>query len=1009
MPSAIGRSGISDPRTIRAAARGSRVFDLRDYKAVAGQPADTAIAAALAEMGPTAPAVLHIPDSYTITRPIWLTRSHLTITGQSSDVSRLTAAPGCYGHMIVAGINTAVAGGVPTADHFIALDGLGDGSLAGCHGIRLKTDQILAFWSGPFDQPMLLNQPVNRGWRDFRQITLSLILDDRGQPLPVGPLCGLGEIVSHGYQARPWHLLKPEAGWLEFRFATADHPELYRSFYFAEGASVGVKRISIQLDLINCVTQVWVNRVQVATNPRNNLGPASYNNVGALSFTPADNLRLVENDYHPFMIGAYGSNTQSRGGGPVMDLTVYGLALSKGFLYANDGVGQPQRALNGSTVTDSYLVRPTDFTLLARLAIERIAATNPLGGREIPVTIGQACAQGGGVSYGLMSPAEQNLNCAGWLDHYTFRDFALSSPGWYGDLLSLGGAWEVRADHLTFDGGYCNLGSARMGPGTYEVTLADLEFGNSWGAGCFGHSWMATARNFRFLTPLRNSLTLVASNFYLRRAFTNASIGRYTVAAYMEDNGGDYRFEDVTIDNEGNVTPTDASFLIEVPGNQQTSLTIDGVITGSTGPRSALVQLQAMPLNASKHYPVTIKNLKTAQVGCLLRTDCPQVAGEIAADTANDENYPWLELTGGIPTTDLTIRSSRYPVPPGRLVWTDTAVLDVRRPVLGLPARYRGIRAGEYGTATVPAWRPEAVQDDGIGTALGAFSTVSEVITAVVSGVASSGGLYSDWARNTLLNYWLRGVAATAPTVLILMPSITTRNPVDAGASWYGKATATGAFAAAAGRGTTNTAPFTFSLPTIDISDTQSMLLLDGASHVIWQSRLAKALPGYRTDPVLTIAGGGIVVSGGAATGTAVGNQVDETTGGFTNYVLNAETDFWHRGVALPAVAGRYLGLSTGLANREGTVTEPSGNGYARLSLGTTALAVADQGRSMLGTAQAFPAATGANWPTVRGVFLADAASGGNVLWMANLVTPRAAGAGGLPLRFAAGALVVVK
>jgi hypothetical protein len=997
---------------------GANIYDLGEHGAVAGQVCDEALARIAAELAAhdpgnpgTTAAVLRIPGAplpFYYTPPLWITRSNLTVEGEGRDVSWLAARPGYNSHMIVAGINTGVPGGIPSGDHFLPLDGFGDGTLAGGQGLRLREDMILAFWSTPLDQPMAYLQPVNRGWSDFRQVTFTLVLDDRGEPLPVGPLYGMGEVFPHGYQARPCHLLNLGGGWLEFRFTTAESPDQYRSFLMAEGPPSGCREIAVQLDLLTCRAQAYRNRTQVDAWPFVNMGPTS-SRTRDLSFTPADQLRLVQNAYHPFLVGGYGSNTQSRGSGPVMDLSLCGLAISRGLLFADDGVGKPQRALDGATVTTAYLARPPQATLLGRLAIESIRPTNPLGGREVPVVIGGACGQGGGVACGLLSPVEQQINCKNWLTNLTFRNFSLRGSGWYGDGLSLGGAWNVLAENLYLDGGYCNLGSPRMGPSTYKLKLSGIRFGFSFGAAYFGHSHIADAADFQVSSALRNTVTTVGSDLTLRDAFIAASVNDTTIACYAEDNGGDYRFENIKTDNEGNVTPT-RMFLIEPPWNKRTSLVIDGVSTGTMGPRAAVVEFQKVPGLPAEHYPVSLRNLKTDQTGCLIRTDHPRIAGEIDADTAHDDVYPWLEFAGGITSTDLTIRSARYPVPPARLPWTDTTVLDVRHPVLGLPTRYRCIRSGEYGTATVPAWRGEAIQDDGTDTALGACSTNSETIAATVSGVPSIGGLYSDFARHTLLDYWLRGVAAPPPASLTLQPSLYTHNPLDAGYPWYPRAPASGNFATAAGRGTTSTAGITFPAPTpYDLSDTNSLLLLDPASRVIWQVRLARGIPSARTDPALTIAAGGIVISGGAATGTPGGNPFDEFRGGFTTWALNAETDFWHRGVALPAVAGRYLGLATGLANREGTVSEPAGNGYARVSLSPTDFAPAAEGRSVLAVPLSWPAATRASWTTVRSVFLADAASRGKILWMANLVTARIARSSGVPLRFAPGALVVVK
>jgi hypothetical protein len=986
----------------------ARVYDLRDFGAVAGDVADTALARAMAEI-PAGPAVLNIADQYQVSKTLWVTRGELMLKGAGRGVSGLTATSGFHGHMIVMSLNTTLPGGVPTASHFVPLDTYGDGTLTGCTGLRMSTDQILAAWSGPLDQPIPYNTLAHRGWGDFPQLTITYLLDDHNQPLPAGPLYGMGEALPHGYQPRPFHLIAwGSSSWLEFRFATDESPDNYRSFIFAEGVPSGAKRIVVQLDLINCLARAWVNKTQVLVYPYINMGPTS-SQTRLLSFSPSDKLRLICNDYHPFLIGAYGSGTQSRGGAPVMDLTVAGYAVSKGLLFADDGVGKPQRALSGVPVTDSTLARPPAGTLIGRLAVESISSSRALAGREVPIITGGACGQGYGTTYGLMSPAEKNVNCGGWLRNVTVRDLALRGSGWYGDLLSLGGVWDGEVDNVFFDNGFCNMGSPRMGASTYPVTLSNLRFGYSFGASYFAHCHDTDAHNFTFLQPVQNTVTTVGSNFRMHAPFVSASLGRYTMAHYAEESGGNYRIIGVEIDNEGNVTPSVASVLVEVPWVERTGLTIDDYRTGSIGPRAAVVELRRVKGQPTKHYPVYIRGLQTDQGGCLIRTDHGGVSGVIDAESASPDQYPWLELTGGITTTDLTIRSYRYSVPPGRLSWTDTTILEVRRPVLGMPARYRCVRGGEYGTATPPAWRAEAIQDDGTGTTLGAVSTVSEAITAVISGIPATGGLYSDRSRNILLDYWLRGVAANPPAALVVQPSIYTRNPLDAGAFWYPKATITGGFAPATARGTTSTAVPTFTAPTADVSDLQSLLLLDGGGNVIWQARWAKALPGYRTDPVPTLAAGGIVVSGGApSVGTPCAGLIDEFAGGFTEFVLNAETDFWHRGTALPVVGGLELGLSTLLANREGTINEPTGNGYARLPIAATNFAPAADGRSVLNTTKAFGAATWSDWPEVQSVFLRSIGLG-RVLWTANLLARRTAWVGGPPLRFVAGALVVVK
>jgi hypothetical protein len=980
------------------------VFNICDYGAVAGQVCDDAIARALAASIRFPSAILYIPAAdlpYYITRTIWITRSNLIVRGDGREVSRIAAKPGYNAHMIVAAINVNVPGGIPTADHFVSLDGFGDGTLAGCQGIRLGTDQIFASWSGPLDQPMPYLQANNRGWSDFPQITLSILLDDRGKPLPVGPICGIGESFPHGYQFRPYQFLNIGDGWLEFRFMTRDIASKnnnYRSFLLSEGVPSGCKEFSLYLDLLNCRALAYRNKSQVDAYPFVNMGPKS-SRSNLIPFEPGDNLRLAENVYHPFMFGGDGSNTQGRGAGPVMDLTVGGFALSKGMLYADDGVGKPQRALDGAPVTDSYLVRPPVSSLMGRLAIEEIKPTNPLGGRDIPIYIGGACARGWGVTSGLLSPVGQQVNCNLWLSNHVFRDFSLSGSGWYGDLLCLGGMYYLTVERMYLDGGYCNIGSTRMGPSTYPFKQNDLLFGSSFGASYLGHTHITDAQGYGIATAFRTAITMASSSLVLRNAFINRSVNKHTIACYVEDNGGNYKFIDIATDNEGDVTPTEAMFLIEVPWNQRASLVIDGVTTGTMAPRAAVVELKRVEGHEDQHYPVSIKNIKVDQAGVIIRTDHSDISGEIIADTANEDDYPWLELTGGISTTNLTIRSLRYPVPPSRLQWTDTAILEVRRAVVGMPEYYRCIQGGEYGTANLPLWSPGPIHADG-ESVLGAYSTNSEFITAPVNQINSAGGHYSDWARNALLDYWLRGVPIQVPTGLKLQLSIYMHNYLDLGYPYLPYADVDGMFTDSRDGKTTNTADITFSLPKYVDYKTNSVLLLDSANHLIWESRLSAELACLQTGPAARIIQNALSIAGRSAGGS---------DGGFTDYALIAEADHWHTGKALPTMDGRYLGLSVEPAQRSGVVCEPSGYGYARVPLSIDDFSAASQGRSATTRPISFQDVTGGDWPAVQSVFVADALQGGKILWHENLIKPRIARLGQPPLRFERGALVIVK
>lgn len=122
------------------------------------------------------------------------------------------------------------------------------------------------------------------------------------------------------------------------------------------------------------------------------------------------------------------------------------------------------------------------------------------------------------------------------------------------------------------------------------------------------------------------------------------------------------------------------------------------------------------------------------------------------------------------------------------------------------------------------------------------------------------------------------------------------------------------------------------------------------------------------------------------------------------------------RGQALGAPATLYLALSTGLRSDSAAPTEPSGNGYARVSV-TASLANFNSTQGAAGVVSSgtdgqtenavtitFPASTGA-WGTIQSVWFMDASSAGNAWIAIDLTTPLAVSGSGFTLSFAAGQL----
>ncbi len=103
--------------------------------------------------------------------------------------------------------------------------------------------------------------------------------------------------------------------------------------------------------------------------------------------------------------------------------------------------------------------------------------------------------------------------------------------------------------------------------------------------------------------------------------------------------------------------------------------------------------------------------------------------------------------------------------------------------------------------------------------------------------------------------------------------------------------------------------------------------------------------------------------------------------GSFPDYLENRVLNHFFGATASTAPATLYLGLSTTTIADDGTnITEPSGNGYARVAVtnNSTNFPAASGGSKSNGAIFTFPQASG-SWGTIIDFFLSDASSAGNL------------------------------
>lgn len=107
----------------------------------------------------------------------------------------------------------------------------------------------------------------------------------------------------------------------------------------------------------------------------------------------------------------------------------------------------------------------------------------------------------------------------------------------------------------------------------------------------------------------------------------------------------------------------------------------------------------------------------------------------------------------------------------------------------------------------------------------------------------------------------------------------------------------------------------------------------------------------------------------------------------YSLYARNKMNDHAH-GKAAWTMPTAYIGLSTTTPSGTDTnVTEPVGNGYARVTTSAATWGSSASGAITNAAAITFPAATGAGWGTVTHVVAYDATSGGNLLWFVSITS----------------------
>lgn len=244
-------------------------------------------------------------------------------------------------------------------------------------------------------------------------------------------------------------------------------------------------------------------------------------------------------------------------------------------------------------------------------------------------------------------------------------------------------------------------------------------------------------------------------------------------------------------------------------------------------------------------------------------------------------------------------------------------------------------------------------------------------------------GSLSNFGENALLNHLTRNSAYTPVATLYLALATANPNETATGASMsevansgaYARQAIT--FGAAASRRVTQSGTVTFTAATGSWGTVTHWAIVDSATYGAGNVLAYGALGSSRS-----------IVNGN--TPSIAGSEVwveITASNGISNYAANGFLDRMFRNQAF-TVSATYAALCTAAptdSSTGSTITEPSGNGYARVIINANGGGApawgAVSGGSVTSAAATFPTPTGSGWGNITHQAITDALTTGNVLW----------------------------
>jgi hypothetical protein len=570
------------------------------------------------------------PEPYRFARPVWVDHPGIEVRGEGPG-SRIEVFPGGHCHpLFLFGLRRVATIPVKGKDVSLVVDaryrpdlyGRLDTSAAPAPatrwGFRSRGETLIQAQATPLSDGARHSRGdfTTDHWTETTSLTIEAAYEVAGDNLPKGmPLFGMG-VPTKGRPAPFVLYTGEEAGQIWVQFATQSEPFApiaTRMFSLRVPPAKGVRRLSIQIDLKAAKVSAFMDGIQVATSTL--MGPPL-----------GPGLHFAENDYFPFLVADGGGDRPGLGSANGIDWILYGLLLSRTIRYTDDAPGRPQRrADRGGRIDDRYRY----FTLPADDPgqVGHFAFTDPPdAGRLLTI-------QGGPASHHSKAMAfihHSMSNGQGGILGNALRDVQLVGGNLYGQNVAVGQVLELKLTGIRSEGSYHAIGSLSHGA-NYTVKLEECNLsGND--SGYFALDQILWARNNVFGTAGRATMRFVGCTVRMENTMVSFHVpgNQSTIKIHAGDYGGNYSFDHMIVDYEGDSYTHTAIYCESHPYTPATSLRLTDIFLGSVGETIPVLTLRDVsPRNPSAFLSVDNLQAFNKKVGAVVDVDSPLWKGEL--------------------------------------------------------------------------------------------------------------------------------------------------------------------------------------------------------------------------------------------------------------------------------------------------------------------------------------------------------------------------------------------